>query len=64
MNSYELRILKPHGRYADIFASSHISDLAAIERAMSLASNGELIEVWRDLVCVYSGTPEGALPQQ
>ena len=63
MNSYELRVVKPDGKYADIFASSHIRDFAAISRAMSLAGDDELIEVWRGLVCVYSGPPTGAFAQ-
>ena len=61
MNSYELRVINPLGRNAKVYASSHISDFAAIRRAMSLADVDEVIEVWRGVVCVYSGTPDLAL---
>jgi hypothetical protein len=61
MNSYELRVINPRGRDATVYASSHINDFAAIRRAMSLADEDEVIEVWRGVVCVYSGMPEDAL---
>ena len=55
MQSYELRVIAPGSKYPSIYASSHISDFAAIRRATNLASNDEVIEVWRGAVCVYSG---------
>jgi len=61
MNSYELRVINPAQKYPTIYASSHISDFAAVRRAVSLAHVDELIEVWRGVVCVYSGTPIDAL---
>lgn len=61
MNSYELRVIHPLDRNATVYASSHVSDFAAIRRAMNLAQEHELIEVWRGAVCVYSGAPELAL---
>ena len=61
MNSYELRVINPDDKYPTIYASSHISDFSAIRRAVSLADAHELIEVWRGIVCVYSGPPIGAL---
>jgi hypothetical protein len=61
MNSYELRVIHPHARNATIYASSHVSDFAAIRRAMSLADEDQMIEVWRGAVCVYSGAPGLAL---
>ena len=61
MNTYEMRVMNPLGRIAKIYASSHISDFAAIRRAMRLASAGDLIEVWRGVVCVYSGATDRAL---
>lgn len=57
MNSYELRVITPGEKYPSIYASSHISDYAAIRRAINLAHSNELIEVWRGAVCVYSGKP-------
>jgi len=61
MNSYELRVIHPHARNATVYASSHVSDFAAIRRAMSLADEDQVIEVWRGAVCVYSGAPAMAL---
>jgi hypothetical protein len=58
MHSYELRVITPGSRYPSIYASSHISDFAAIRRAVNLADGDEFIEVWRGTVCVYSGNPE------
>ncbi len=37
-----------------IYACSHISDHAAIRRAQSLVEDGDMVEVWRGLDCVYS----------
>jgi len=61
MHSYELRVTNPGNKYPIIYASSHVSDFAAIRRAVSLADADERIEVWRGVVCVYSGAPMGAL---
>jgi hypothetical protein len=61
MNSYELRVINPDDKYPSIYARSHISDLAAVRQAASLADADEIIEVWRGAVCVYSGAPIGAL---
>jgi hypothetical protein len=60
MHSYELRVLSRDDKHPTIYASSHISDFAAVRRAVSLADADELIEVWRGVVCVYSGAPIGA----
>ena len=61
MNSYELRVINPADKYPTIYASSHISDFAAVRRAASLANANEIIEVWRGADCVYSGAPIGVL---
>lgn len=61
MNSYELRVIDTRDRNATVYASSHVSDFAAIRRAMSLANEDDVIEVWRGHVCVYAGAPELAL---
>ena len=60
MHSYELRVINPGDKNPTIYASSHISDFAAVRRAASLADADEIIEVWRGIVCVYSGAPIGA----
>jgi hypothetical protein len=61
MNSYELRVVNPNGRHAAVYASSHVSDFSAIRRAIALAGEGEMIEVWRGATCVYCGPPVMAL---
>ena len=61
MKSYELRVMNPKGKQACIYASSHISDFAAICRAISLAEDEGIIEVWRGMICIYSGPRMGAL---
>jgi hypothetical protein len=60
MHSYELRVINRDGKYPTIYASSHISDFAAVRRAASLADADEVIEVWRGMDCIYSGAPIGA----
>jgi hypothetical protein len=61
MNIYQMRVLNPLDAIAKIYTSSHISDFAAIRRAMSMANAGDLIEVWRGVVCVFSGVHNSAL---
>jgi hypothetical protein len=60
MHSYELRVISRDDKHPAIYASSHVSDFAAVRRAASLADADELIEVWRGVVCVYCGAPAGA----
>lgn len=57
MQSYELRVITPGNKYPSIYASSHISDHAAIRRAINLADNYDFVEVWREAVCVYCRNP-------
>jgi len=47
MHSYELRVINPDDKYPTIYASSHLSDITAVRRAVSLADADELIEVVR-----------------
>ena len=54
MDNYEIRIVKK-GRPITI-SGPHASDFAAIRRARALAKEGDEVEVWRDLNCVYSKT--------
>jgi hypothetical protein len=60
MDVYEIRIIRPGQRSAEIYASSHIADHAAIRRALSLATEQSVIEVWRGMRCIYSGAAEYA----
>lgn len=54
LDAYEIRIVKKEGKGPVIYACSHVSDHAAIRRAQSLVEDGDLVEVWRGLDCVYS----------
>ena len=61
LDAYEIRIVKKQSKAAVIYACSLVSDHAAIRRAQSLVEDGDLVEVWRGLDCVYSrGIPPHA----
>jgi hypothetical protein len=54
LDSYEIRIVKKGRKAPFIYACPHASDYAAVRRAQSLVEEGDEVEVWRDLNCVYS----------
>jgi hypothetical protein len=54
LDAYEIRIVKRQAKGPVIYACSLVSDHAAIRRAQSLIEDGDLVEVWRGLDCVYS----------
>ena len=54
MDAYEIRIVKKQKPSPVIYACSQVSDHAAIRRARSLIEEGDLVEVWRGLDCVYT----------
>ena len=54
LDAYEIRIVKKQAKAPMIYACSLVSDHAAIRRAKSLTEDGDLVEVWRGLDCVYS----------
>ncbi len=60
MDAYEIRIVKKQATAPMIYACSLVSDHAAIRRAQSLTEDGDIVEVWRGLDCVYS---RGTLPR-
>lgn len=53
MNAYEIRIVKKQNRMPVIYACAQASDHAAIRRAKSLIEDGDGVEVWRGLDCVF-----------
>lgn len=61
LDAYEIRIVKKQAKGPVIYACSHVSDHAAIRRAQSLVEDGDLVEVWRGLDCVYSRGEAGTL---
>ena len=50
---YEIRIAKS-GREPVSLASEHVSDHAAVRKAIALTSDQDAVEVWRNDVCVYA----------
>ena len=54
MDAYEIRIVKRQQVSPVIHACSQASDHAAIRRAKSLLEDGDQVEVWRGLDCVYA----------
>jgi hypothetical protein len=58
MDKYEIRITKKGARTPLIFEVALASAHAAITRALKLADEGDVIEVWLGSTCVYtSGAP-------
>ena len=53
LDNYEIRIVKK-SKAIFVYACPHASDYAAVRRAQSLVEEGDEVEVWRDLDCVYS----------
>ena len=54
MQAFEIRIIK-NGAIAKVYKAVLSSALAAIRRARSLAEEGDIIEVWQGLQCVFVG---------
>jgi hypothetical protein len=54
LDAYEIRIVKRQSRFPVVYACSQVNDHAAIRRARSLTEEGDLVEVWRGLDCVYT----------
>ncbi len=59
MDAYEIRIMRKESRVPVVHACSQVNDHAAIRRAKSLIEEGDGVEVWRGLECVYV---QGAAP--
>ena len=59
MNSYEIRIVRKSGNAQLIVNAKLMGDHAAVRRAQMLAGDGDMVEVWRSMTCVYSTFREG-----
>ena len=57
MKEYEIRVIRK-GTGATVYSSPQTSDFAAIRRARLLAEDGDIVEVWRGLNCVFTQAPE------
>ena len=60
MYGYEIRLVKP-GAEPRIHKTALMGDHAAIRRAQNLVGEGEVIEVWRGVTCVFDTWPPTAL---
>ena len=58
MTPYEIRIVRGIDRSPIVVNAKLMSDHAAVRRARMLAAEGDLVEVWRGLVCIYSTMPD------
>ena len=63
LDNYEIRIVKK-GRSGPFFYSvPQASDYAAVRRAQSLVQDGDEVEVWRGLDCIYNSMRKSLLLQ-
>ncbi len=57
---YEIRILRDSASLPRVHTSRHVSDHAAVRRALALNPDGARMEVWRGTICVYSSIQAAA----
>lgn len=61
MQSYDTIIIGRSGTVSLQVAEFHFSDFAATRAARKLCGDGDIVEVWRGDVCVYSERPKGPI---
>jgi len=54
MPNYEIRLRKPQGGTC-AYRANRVNDFAAILTGRSIAAEGDAVEVWKDMDCIYSG---------
>ena len=54
VNSYEIRIVRHSDNVQLVVSANLVGDHAAVRRAKMLTGDGDLVEVWRGMTCVYS----------
>ncbi len=54
LDNYEIRIVKQRKSGPFIYHSPQASDHAAVRCAQSLIEDGDRVEVWRGLDCIYA----------
>lgn len=62
LDNYEIRIVKKGKSGPFIYATPQASDHAAVRRARSLVQDGDQVEVWRGLDCIYATAQIAARP--
>ncbi len=63
MEQYEIRVVPPAGG-AKVYASTYISDIAALRGARLLAQADDRIEIWRGMHCIFQNGQSRAARQQ
>ena len=54
MTSYEIRIVRKDDNSQLLISASLMGDHAAVRRARLLAGDGDFVEVWRGMKCIYA----------
>ena len=54
MTRYEIRIVRKSDTAQLLLDANLMGDHAAVRRAQLLARDGDLVEVWRGMTCIYS----------
>jgi len=54
MKNYEIRIFRDVKQEPAFIKASFFGDYAAYVRALFLSRNGDQVEVWRDMRCIYA----------
>jgi hypothetical protein len=52
MENYEIRLVRGQGQSV-VYASTYISDYAALRGARMIARSEDGIEIWRGMHCIY-----------
>jgi|ERR1700722_7876026 hypothetical protein len=61
MHDYEIRLYDKAGKLSLLYSSNYLGDEAAIQAAQKHCRAGDVVEVWRDQVCVFTdGSPKEA----
>jgi hypothetical protein len=54
MFDYEIRVLGADRSSTRLYKTAQTDDFAAVRRAHAIAADGECLEVWQQMRCVYS----------
>jgi hypothetical protein len=57
MQQYEIRVIRK-GEGQTVYVVTQFSEFAAVRRARQLCEEGDIVEVWRGLTCVFTMAPE------
>ena len=54
MTNYQIRIMRKGDNNEFLFSTRLMGDHAAVRRAQLLVGEGDVVEVWRGMTCIYS----------